>query len=93
MFIVKVGSICFGLIVGWITYRTIRNRERNPVFSDITAIVGALGGGTIASLASKGELYFPWYCVGLAGGFFFYLIIMVPIISRGNPNSEFKKYL
>jgi hypothetical protein len=29
------GAVCFGLVVGWITYRTLRRREGVAALSDI----------------------------------------------------------
>ena len=41
--------------------------------SNIASVVGAVGGAAITGLF-KGSL-FGWYCIGLAAGFFGYLIL------------------
>jgi uncharacterized membrane protein YeaQ/YmgE (transglycosylase-associated protein family) len=77
------GSICFGLVIGWITYRTLRRKDGTGL-SDIATVIGALGGATITTLFKK-EL-FAGYCIGLAAGFFLYFFIAL-IIGKGS-NSE-----
>ena len=71
-----LGPLCFGLVVGWITYRTLRRREGNPAISDIATVIGAVGGGTVVVLFKDATL-FAWYSIGLAVGFFLYFIIML----------------
>ncbi len=68
-----VGAFCFGLVVGWIVYRTLRRKEGAAAISDIAAVIGAIGGAAVTSLFKSNDL-FGWYCIGLAIGFFAYLI-------------------
>ena len=68
-----VGAICFGVIVGWVTYRTLRRVGETVAISNIASVVGAVGGAAVTG-AFKGDL-FGWYCIGLAAGFFSYLIL------------------
>ena len=77
------GAICFGLVVGWITYRTLRRSKTNGV-SDIATIIGAIGGAAITTLFPADRNLFGAYCIGLAVGFFGYLIfsgIGVPLVA------------
>jgi hypothetical protein len=68
------GAICFGVVVGWICYRTLR-RSTNPTkLSDLTTIVGVIGGGAVTALFKTTDL-FAGYSIGLAIGFFLYLIV------------------
>ena len=69
----NVGAICFGLVIGWITYRTLR-RSTGTSVSDIASVIGAVGGGAITLLFDSGIL-FAYYSIGLAAGFFLYFII------------------
>src|SRR5688572_12867556 len=69
-----VGALCFGIIVGWVTYRTLR-RSQTTGLSDIATVIAAVGGGAVTAIW-KGEL-FSWYCIGLFVGFFGYLIIAI----------------
>lgn len=66
------GAFCFGLVIGWITYRTLRRKD-GAALSDIAGVIGAVGGAAITGLFVK-EV-FSMYCVGLAVGFFLYLIV------------------
>jgi hypothetical protein len=72
--VVNIGAGCFGLLVGWVTYRTLRRREGNAGLSDIATVIGAVGGGAVTALFKTPEL-FGWYAIGLAIGFFLYLLV------------------
>ena len=77
----NIGSLCFGLVIGWITYRTLRRKEGNAAISDIAAIIGAIGGAGITTLFTETAI-FSSYCIGLAIGFFGYFIIGI-IVGKG----------
>jgi hypothetical protein len=68
------GAFCFGLVVGWITYRTLRRREGAAALSDIATVIGAVGGGAVAAIKDGKEM-FGFYSIGLAVGFFAYFIV------------------
>jgi hypothetical protein len=68
------GALCFGIVMGWITYRTLR-RKQGAGLSDIASVLAAIGGGTIVVLFPKEDGTFGWYAIGLAAGFFGYLIV------------------
>lgn len=70
----SVGALCFGVVVGWITYRTLRRREGQALLSDIATVIGAVGGAAVVSLFDSSEL-FGAYSIGLALGFFVYFLI------------------
>jgi O-antigen/teichoic acid export membrane protein len=72
--IALAGAACFGIVVGWITYRTLRRREGAALLSDIATVIGALGGAAIITLFDDPEL-FGWYAIGLVIGFFAYFVI------------------
>jgi hypothetical protein len=74
MLMVSVGAACFGAVIGWITYRTLRRRKGQAAISDIGTVVAAVGGGAISAIFGDLEV-FGCYAVGLAAGFFGYLII------------------
>jgi uncharacterized membrane protein YeaQ/YmgE (transglycosylase-associated protein family) len=70
------GAIFFGMVVGWTTYRTLRRKTAQPVLSDLVSVIGAIGGGAITKLFPAGDGgSFAAYSVGLAVGFFGYVII------------------
>ncbi len=68
------GAACFGLVLGWITYRTLRRKEGSAALSDLATVLGVVGGGTVTALFKEADT-FAWYAIGLAVGFFLYLII------------------
>jgi hypothetical protein len=68
------GALCFGLVVGWITYRTLRRSGETVALSNIATVIGAVGGAAVTGLFSSKEM-FAWYSIGLAIGFFLYLIL------------------
>jgi uncharacterized membrane protein YeaQ/YmgE (transglycosylase-associated protein family) len=70
----EIGAICFGLVIGWVTYRTLRRKVDGAALGDIAGVIGAVGGAAITTLYKEKEL-FAAYSIGLAIGFFAYLII------------------
>jgi len=87
MDIASVGAIAFGLVVGWVTYRTLRRKEGVSALSDISSVIAAVGGGTVVALFKSGE-FFGFYSIGLAIGFFLYLIVNMIIAKE-----ETKKWM
>lgn len=72
--ILGIGPACFGLLIGWITYRTLRRKEGPVALSDLSVVLGTLGGGVVTGLFG-GEVQFAFYSIGLAFGFFGYLVV------------------
>jgi hypothetical protein len=66
------GGSAFGLVVGWVTYRTLHRRTDAVKLGDIGVVVGAVGGAAITAIFDDKAL-FGAYSVGLAVGFFGYL--------------------
>jgi hypothetical protein len=64
----QVGAACFGIAVGYLTYRTlVRTAVNAPVFV-LAAIVSAVGGAAVTGLFAPGTSVFAWYAIGLLGG-------------------------
>ncbi len=70
----EVGAVCFGVVIGWIAYRTLRRTSDEVKLSDIATVIGAVGGAAVTALFNSQNL-FGCYAIGLAGGFFAYLIL------------------
>ena len=71
--ILDTGPLLFGVVLGWVTYRTLRRDGKHAHISDIAAVVSALGGTAVTGLVDK--LAIGWYLTGLFDGFFlFYLV-------------------
>jgi tetratricopeptide (TPR) repeat protein len=62
------GVFCFGLFVGFITYRTLI-RATTTAVSDLAAVIAAVGGGAVAAIAKPGTDMFGWYAIALLVGF------------------------
>jgi hypothetical protein len=54
---------------------------------DLVTVVGALGGGAILALFPSGTDLFGAYGIGLAAGFFAYLIVLAVLVRR-SPNFD-----
>lgn len=66
------GALAFGLVVGWVTSSTLRRAKRDGL-TDISTVIGAVGGAAITGLFAKETGAFGVYCVGLAIGFWWYI--------------------
>jgi hypothetical protein len=67
--VMSVGALCFGVAVGYITYRTLVRTTGKTAISDLTTVVGAVGGGAVTGLfgPASGDA-FGWYSIGLLAG-------------------------
>jgi O-antigen/teichoic acid export membrane protein len=74
-----LGAFCFGVVIGWICYRTLRRNQAASGLSDIATVAGAIGGAAITGIWKAGTGAFGSYCIGLMIGFFLYLIIALVI--------------
>jgi hypothetical protein len=81
MEIKAVGAFAFGLIIGWYVYYVNRYRKGDVQFSDITTLIGVIGGGAVLSLFNTPDL-FGWYGIGLAVGFFGYFLVLVGLVKK-----------
>jgi hypothetical protein len=86
------GSFAFGLVVGWIAYRTLR-RSATSGLSDIATVIGAVGGGAVTALFPAGSDAFGAYAIGLAVGFFAYLVTAVVIAGKTSGLSPVGEWL
>ncbi|GAA2646316.1 hypothetical protein [Streptomyces vastus] len=78
---VEFGAMSFGMVIGWFTYFVNRYRPKVAI-TDVLAIVGALGGGTILTLFPEETQLFAAYGIGLAIGFFGYFLLLVVLVLR-----------
>lgn len=68
------GALAFGAVMGWIAYRTLRFMETKPTWQDLATIAATLLGATITTIF-RDPTVFGAYCIGLAVGFFAYLLV------------------
>jgi hypothetical protein len=76
-----VGGLTFGVVIGWVTYRTLRRSTEKVGLSDIATVVAAVGGGLVAERFDDPDV-FGWYAIGLAIGFFGYLVLALLLEGR-----------
>ena len=76
-----IGAACFGTVLGWFTYFTLRYKKEHAI-SDLSAVIAALGGAGVLKLFATGSEVFAFYEMGLAVGFFGYVIILLIIGAR-----------
>jgi len=71
------GAGCFGAVIGWFTYYTMRYSSTHTL-SDVATVIGALGGAAVLAIFpnQKSDL-FSFYAIGLAVGFFVYVAILM----------------
>lgn len=79
------GAFCFGAVVGWVTYYTMRYSATHAL-SDIAVVIGAVGGAAVLALFPAQTPLFATYGIGLAVGFFGYvLILIIATLSTSGP--------
>jgi len=86
------GALAFGAVVGWFIYYINRYRRGDVQISDVTTLIGAIGGAGVLVLFRKegtddGGLLFGAYGIGLALGFFSYYVVLVILVSK-SPNFD-----
>jgi hypothetical protein len=75
-----IGAGAFGMIVGWYVYYINRYRKGDVQISDLTTLIGILGGGAILSLFKAETDLFGAYGIGLAIGFFGYFLVLLGMV-------------
>ncbi len=74
MFIAGLGATVFGVAIGWIAYRILRQRASTAALSDFFTLLGVIGGAAVIALF-KSDVLFGLYAIGLVIGFFAYLAV------------------
>ena len=78
------GSIGFGMVIGWVTYYTMRKNTKERTLADITVIISALVGPAVLAVfpspATDKTTMFGYYGIGLAIGFFLYYIFFMLVL-------------
>jgi hypothetical protein len=81
----EFGAFAFGVVIGWFTYFTNRYRTGSVQFSDITTLVGVIGGGAVTALFGDARsALFGAYGLGLAVGFFAYFAVLVVMVQKSD---------
>ncbi|MEW8072771.1 MAG: hypothetical protein AB2758_17720 [Candidatus Thiodiazotropha endolucinida] len=78
-----IGAGCFGAIIGWFVYYINRYRKGDVQFSDLTTVLGIIGGAGITQLFGGGSAdLFGAYGIGLAIGFFGYFFLLLLLVKN-----------
>ncbi|MEU2241176.1 hypothetical protein ABZ572_17445 [Streptomyces sp. NPDC018338] len=78
--LVLTGAAVFGVVVGYITYRTLARTTDKAAITDLATVIAAIGGGAITTLYGPADgTMFAWYSIGLAIGMALYLILNLAI--------------
>jgi hypothetical protein len=72
--VISIGAICFGIVIGYVTYRTLV-RKGPAVITDIAGVIAAVGGGVVTVWfdQAKGDS-FAYYSMGLLAGMILYYV-------------------
>ena len=73
--VTSIGAVCFGIVIGYVTYRALARSTANASVSDLAAVVGAVGGAVVTGLFAPGTDLFGWYSIGLLLGMASYLLL------------------
>lgn len=79
--IIDLGAWCFGVVIGWVTSRTLR-RSTTTGLSDISTVIGSIAGAAITGIYKPSTNSFGFYNIGLFCGFFAYLLVSIYIAKK-----------
>lgn len=83
-----VGALVFGVVVGYLTYRTLVRAARAAI-NDLAAVIAAIGGGAVTQLFAPASDAFAWYAIGLAVG----MLVFFSVFWRLNGKAELAKVM
>jgi hypothetical protein len=77
-----LGAAGFGAIIGWYVYYINRYRKGDVQFSDLTTLIGVIGGASITNLFGPAkDSLFGAYGIGLFVGFFGYFLVLLALVN------------
>jgi hypothetical protein len=86
--VISVGAVCFGIVVGYVTYRTLLQSEKTQI-TDLSAVLAAVGGGVVAErFDDEGGDSFGWYAIGLLAGVAVFLVLHLTVGGGGRIGAE-----
>ena|SRR5437899_1639986 len=88
-----IGAFTFGVVIGWVTYRTLRRNSASASISDLASVIGAVGGAAVTGLFPRETGAFGAYCIGLAIGFFGYLASALVLARSTGPTAKVSEWL
>jgi hypothetical protein len=78
------GALAFGVVIGWFVYYVNRYRKGDVQMSDITTLIGAVGGAAVLALFEAKSDLFGAYGIGLAIGFFVYFLVLIILVGHSS---------
>jgi NhaP-type Na+/H+ or K+/H+ antiporter len=82
-----IGSLCLGIVVGWLVRYFIR-RFKTYSPSILGSLLTVFLGGSILKLVSTGQDTFWFYSIGIFCGFVIYSLIAYICLRKGNKLSK-----
>jgi hypothetical protein len=79
-----LGAGAFGALIGWYIYYVNRYRKGDVQLSDITTVIGVIGGAAVTTLFDPKAELFGAYGLGLFIGFFGYFATLVGLVKRSS---------
>jgi hypothetical protein len=76
-----LGAGGFGAMIGWYVYYVNRYRTGDVQLSDLTTVIGVIGGGAVLALFPARTDLFGAYGIGLFVGFFSYFITLLILVA------------
>lgn len=80
----ELGAFGFGGTAGWFLYYVNRWRGDTVKVTDVATVLGAIGGGAVTALFPAGTDLFGAYGIGLAVGFFGYLVLLMLLVGKSD---------
>jgi hypothetical protein len=77
-----LGAGGFGAVIGWLVYYINRYRKEDVQFSDLSTLIGIIGGGAVLALFKEGTDLFGAYGIGLFAGFSLYFITLMLLVNK-----------
>lgn len=87
-----LGAGGFGALIGWYVYYVNRYRTGDVQLSDLTTVIGVIGGGAVLALFPARTDLFGAYGIGLFIGFFAYFFTLLILVGI-SPNFDLDWFL
>ncbi|GFJ96240.1 hypothetical protein [Phytohabitans rumicis] len=71
----QAGAVCFGLVIGYLTYRTLARNTERAAIGDLASVVGVVGGAAVTGLFEPGTELFGLYAIGLLAGMVAFFVL------------------
>jgi hypothetical protein len=74
---INAGAVVFGVVIGYLSYRTLVRTTDKAAISDLATVIGAVGGGAVTKIYDPAGTSFAYYVFGLAGGFIIFFLLFL----------------